>query len=414
MENGIRVSNGCLQEKNGIWQAVFHLNGKYRWKSTGVRIPNAKPTSRVYRDAENAAVAKIPELRLKLIDELQNPRKKAAKNDRTTGDITLGELLEQWLENGAAEEVRRQTFLTYQQYANKRILPFFKEYYPELKAKDITPWIMQDFVNHLKGSGLKNSSIRKYLVPLRNATAYGLDNQLLKYDPLVNYRYNPKRRSIEEKGASDVRKRQAYSKADCLRLLNAMEEDKDAPVCIAVMLALKLGLRREEILGLRFSDINWEESYMEIRNTVTKVFEVVEEEKTKSAASCRRLYFDASMKEFLWSIKEKREFFKGVLGTEYQDTNHVYVRDDGRQYYPDTVNKQLKKFLKKHKLAPIGLHELRHTYCTFLIASGADIKTVQAAMGHNDSRMTVELYAHIVDEKKKAISGAVDGYLKAS
>ena len=70
MENGIHVSNGCLQEKNGIWQAVFHLNGKYRWKSTGVRIPNAKPTSRVYRDAENAAVAKIPELRLKLIDEL--------------------------------------------------------------------------------------------------------------------------------------------------------------------------------------------------------------------------------------------------------------------------------------------------------------------------------------------------------
>ena len=99
---------------------------------------------------------------------------------------------------------------------------------------------------------------------------------------------------------------------------------------------------------------------------------------------------------------------------DHSVSGDLNVIDDGRQYYPDTANKQLKKFLKKHKLAPVGLHELRHTYCTFLIASGADIKTVQAAMGHNDSRMTVELYAHIVDEKKKAISGAVDGYLKAS
>lgn len=414
MENEIKLSAGSLQEKGGIWQAVFHTKGKYIWRSTGVHIPNAKPTSRTYRDAEKAAIAKIPDLRAKVIDLLQNPQKKTTKKEPVVEDITLVDLLAEWLECGAEEEVRRQTRLTYQQYANKRIFPFFKEHYPELRAKDITPWIMQEFVNHLKDGGLKNSSIRKYLVPLRNATAYGLDNQLLKYDPLVNYRYNPKRKTIEDKSASDVRKRTAYSKADCIKLLNAIKADPQVPVRIPILLALKLGLRREEILGLRFSDINWEESYMDIQNTVTKVIEVVEEEKTKSAASCRRLYFDASMKEFLWSVKEKQDFYKSVLGPEYEDTDHVYVRDDGRQYYPDTVNKQLKKFLKKHKLTPVGLHELRHTYCTFLIASGADIKTVQAAMGHSDSRMTVELYAHIVDEKKKSISGAVDEYLKAS
>ena len=79
-------------------------------------------------------------------------------------------------------------------YAKNRIYPFFCENYPDLKASQITPWIMQEFVNHLKDCGLKTSSIRKYLVPLRNATAYGTERQLLLVDPLVNYKYAPQKK----------------------------------------------------------------------------------------------------------------------------------------------------------------------------------------------------------------------------
>ena len=62
-------------------------------------------------------------------------------------------------------------------------------------------------------------------------------------------------------------------------------------------------------------------------------------------------------------------------------------------------------------LPPVGLHELRHTFCTFLISAGIDLKTVQDMMGHSDSRMTMELYAHVVEENKKAASGAIGTYL---
>ncbi len=414
MDNEINISQGCLQEKNGIWQAVFYVNGKNKWKTTGVRIPNAKPSSRLYRDAENTAIAMLPELRAKVLEQLQSPHKKPqAKKKATVEEITLVDLLAEWLEYEAGDEVRKQTLLTYCQYAKKRIYPYFNEQYPELKAKDITPWIMQEFANQLKTDGLKKSSIRKYLVPLRNATAYGLGKHLLEFDPLVNYRYAPKK-SVEEKTASNVRKRKAYTKEECKLLLEAVERDKKAPVCIAILLALKLGLRREEILGLRFRDINFDKNYMDITNTVTKVVEVVEEELTKSSASNRRLYFDDEMKMLLLEVKHRQDYLKSVLGSEYQDTDHVYARDDGAMYYPDTVNKQLKKFLKKHKLPPVGLHELRHTYCTILIASGVDVKTTQSAMGHSDSRMTMEVYTHVVDDKKKSISSAIDSYLKAS
>lgn len=414
MDNEINISQGCVQEKNNTWQAVFYVNGKYKWKSTGIRIPNAKPSSRLYRDAENAAIAMLPELRAQVLEQLQNPHKKPqTKKKDPVEEITLVDLLAEWLEYEAGDEVRKQTLLTYRQYADKRIYPYFKEQYPDLKAKDITPWIMQEFANQLKADGLKKSSIRKYLVPLRNATAYGLSKHLIEFDPLVNYRFAPKK-SVEEKTATSARKRKAYTKDECKPLLEAVERDKKAPICIAILLALKLGLRREEILGLRFRDINFDENYMDITNTVTKVVEVVEEEMTKSSASNRRLYFDDEMRSFLLEIKNRQDYLKSVLGSEYQHTDHVYARDDGAMYYPDTVNKQLKKFLKKHKLPPVGLHELRHTYCTILIASGVDVKTAQAVMGHSDSRMTMEVYTHVVDDKKKSVTSVIDGYLKAS
>ena len=409
----INVSQGSLQEKNGIWQVVFYVNGKYKWRSTGIRVPNAKSTSRIYRDAENSAIAKIPDLRAKLISDIQNPKSKAVSKKKERKDITLVGLLEEWLEYEAQDEVRKQTRLTYMRYAKKRIYPFFRENYPDLKACQVTPWIMQEFTNQLKTDGLKKSSIRKYLVPLRNATSYGQSKHMLEVDPLVNYRYAPKK-SVLEKTASSASKRKAYTKEECKLLMEAVEQDKKAPVCIAILLALKLGLRREEILGLRFRDINFDENYMEIQNTVTKVVAVVEEELTKSSASNRVLYFDDELKAFLLEIKHRQDYMKSVLGSEYRDTDHVYVRDDGVMYYPDTVNKQLKKFLKKHKLPPVGLHELRHTYCTILITSGVDVRTTQAAMGHSDSRMTMEVYTHVVDDKKKSIRSTVDGYLKAS
>lgn len=122
---------------------------------------------------------------------------------------------------------------------------------------------MQEFVNHVKDCGLKTSSIRKYLVPLRNATAFGTERQLLLVDPLVNYKYAPKRK--------------AYSKEECQSLMNAIVKEPNSPVAVPVMLALHLGFRREEILGLRWSDVNMEKRIVTVQNTITKVYAIVTE-----------------------------------------------------------------------------------------------------------------------------------------
>ena len=123
------------------------------------------------------------------------------------------------------------------------------------------------------------------------------------------------------------------------------------------------------------------------------------------------LPFDEQIKKFLEYVKKRQELNKARLGDEYTDTGYVHVKENGKPYYPDVITKQLRKFLVKHQLEPVSLHELRHTFCTVMIAAGKDAKTVQQLMGHADPRMTMGLYAHKVDDKVLATRGTVGDYL---
>ena len=164
-------------------------------------------------------------------------------------------------------------------------------------------------------------------------------------------------------------------------------------------------------MGLRYSDIDFKKKVVRVCNTVTNVVNVVEEENTKSVAGGRTVPIDNWTLNYLQNLRKVQEGNREVLGAEYHVNDYVYVKFDGSRYYPDTCDKQLKKFLKRNNLNKIVLHELRHTFCTMLIARGVDPKTVQAIMGHEDSRMTIDLYSHIVEEKIFSATDAVEFFL---
>lgn len=146
-------------------------------------------------------------------------------------------------------------------------------------------------------------------------------------------------------------------------------------------------------------------------NTVTSVIEVIEEENTKSVSGMRTVPIDDWTLKFLHHVRDVKNQNKETLGAEYQSNDYVYTRWDGRTYYPDTATSQLKKFLRRNKLNKITLHELRHTFCTILISAGKDLKTVQKIMGHKDSRMTIEVYTHAVEDKIFSAADAMEFFL---
>lgn len=406
----MKITGGSLHAKNGFWQVVFYVNHKQKWRSTKIAIPNEDPNSSKYKKSRMEAYKCIEMLKKQLQYDLEHPIAKI-KGEKIKEHISLVSLLREWLQDDALEQVRLQTLSTYRNYAEKRIIPFFEQYYPDLEAAALTPQIMHEFTNYMKADKLTNASIRKYLAPVRNALEYGFEKGYLQQDPIAGYRFKPRARQAPDSS----RKKQALSVDACNRLMAAMAADADAPVCVPIMLALHLGLRREEILRLRFRDIDFSAKTLHVQNTRTKVYEIVEEENTKSSASNRILYLDDELVSFLKKIQKKQAQHKLDLGDAYMDAiGYVYVREDGKTYYPDTVEKQLKKFLKKHGLPPVGLHELRHTYCSRLLTGGIDLTTVQHLMGHSDPRMTLGVYAHVSPEKAEQARGAMRRCLESA
>lgn len=405
-----------LQPKNEIWQVVFYVNGKYYWRSTKVRVPNMNQASNLYKNSKNEAAALIPVLKEQLIKKLENPNAPQQTPIKQKKKITVVELIKDWLEVSAALEVRASTYSTYVMYAKHRIYPFFNTYYPDLAAEEITHEIMLEFIRTMKADGLKKNSIKKYLVPIRNAYNSAEDDGIIEKNPVGDFQYKPKRKTKQDQ-ETKVTDRKAYNKRQCVALQEAIEKEIDKPIVIAVVLAYKLGMRREEILGLRFSDFllfdNDDEGAVTVANTVTRVTRVIEEKDTKSSAGARTIPLDAWTVKYIKALKARYHQMKQD-DPNWDNHGYVFVRDDGQRYYPTSVTKLLSNFLKRNNLEKITLHELRHTFCTNAIASGLDATTVQYLMGHEDSRMTIDLYSHPSLEKILGCAEQLHGYVNAA
>ena len=322
----MKITGGSLHAKNGFWQVVFYVNHKQKWRSTKIAIPNEDPNSSKYKKSRMEAYKCIEMLKKQLQYDLEHPIAKI-KGEKIKEHISLVSLLREWLQDDALEQVRLQTLSTYRNYAEKRIIPFFEQYYPDLEAAALTPQIMHEFTNYMKADKLTNASIRKYLAPVRNALEYGFEKGYLQQDPIAGYRFKPGARQAPDSS----RKKQALSVDACNRLMAAMAADADAPVCVPIMLALHLGLRREEILGLRFRDIDFSAKTLHVQNTRTNVYEIVEEENTKSSASNRILYLDDELVSFLKKNSKKAGPAQAGPGRRLYGRDRVCVCPGGRK-----------------------------------------------------------------------------------
>ena len=396
MQEQERFTKGGLTEKNGIWQATFYdrLRKKTIFRTTGIPVGTGK---RGKENSKKAAMVAQQEIRATL--GLQ-PVKKG-----TTRAVT--DMLKLWLKKAEQEGLVSQATLdAYRLYSDKRIIPFFQERYPNLLLKDLTHAIMRDYANYCKDGGLTADSVRKYMAPIKATCAYCFDQNLISKNPLADFKYSPKGCK-----SSDTKKR-ALSAEEIENLYEAIDSDFQQPVVLPILLALECGLRREEILGLKYASVSLGDNSLEVKDTVTKIVSVVRSEKTKTEAGMRTVYFSERTKKAIELFASKKERNKLLLKEGYNECDYVYVTEEGNAYYPDSVTKQLSRFLKKHKLASFSLHELRHTYCTMLFQAGFDMKTAQYLMGHKDIRMTMDLYNHAIPEKAQYSKDLVENFLK--
>lgn len=177
-----------------------------------------------------------------------------------------------------------------------------------------------------------------------------------------------------------------------------LDAAKTEPINIRLLIELALftGMRRGEIVGLKWSDINFDKQCLSVKRSIYKPKgEKSIEKEPKSHSSFRTIAIPNQLCETLKEYKKSQEQYSLSLAT-WQNIDYIFTDDSGSVMNPQTPTKQFSHFLDRHNIRHLKFHCLRHTSATILLSIGCDIKTVSARLGHS-SIDTTNIYIHVLE-----------------
>ena len=167
---------------------------------------------------------------------------------------------------------------------------------------------------------------------------------------------------------------------------------------LPVFICAYLGLRRGELCGLRWSDVDLEHQTITIENTRTQAGKKEIEKGTKTASSTRTLYLPDTLCDMLKAAKEHQQACRAEYKNAYDDNDYVVVMEDGRPFRPNYLSELFGKFLADNDLPKIVLHELRHTFASLSNQAGIPAYNIGKALGHSTPATTQKIYTHLLDQ----------------
>ena len=360
---------GSLQIKNKIYQAVLSYKQDNKWKTKWVstKVPAVKGNKK-------QAQAKLEEIRKQFQEEINSDH---IDNE----EILFIDYMKKWLKMIKAS-VEETTYNGYKGVVNGRMTDYFQN--KNITLQNIKPKHIQEFYQYLLDEGLSGNTVKHYHANIRKALQYAMKTDIILSNPADKVDL-PK---IEEY------KPKFYTSDEVKTLLNEVIGTK---LEIPVIIDCFYGFRRSEVIGLKWSAVDLEKETITINHTITQSNgKLIIRDKTKTKSSKRTLPLEPIVKSFLLELKEKQEKNKQLCGNSYnQDYLEYICVDDGNIIRPDYVTETFLKLLKKKKLKQIRFHDLRHTCASILLKNGANMKEIQAWLGHSNYNTTANLYAHL-------------------
>ena len=361
---------GSLQIRNKIYQAVlsFKQNNKWKTKWVSTKVPAVKGNKKL-------ANAKLEEIRLKFQEEINS---ESIDDDK----LQFIDYMKKWLKM-IKSSVEETTYIGYEGVINGRMTDYFGN--KDITLQDIKPKHIQDFYSHLLEEGLSGNTVKHYHANIRKALQYAMRTDIIPSNPADKVelpkiqKYNPS----------------FYTSDEVKGLLSEVVGTK---LEIPVMIDCFYGFRRSEVIGLKWSAIDFEKKTITINHTITQSNgKLIIRDKTKNNSSRRSLPLEPIVETFLLELKEKQEENKKLCGNSYNKEwlEYICVDDCGNLIRPDYVTETFLKLLKKRKLKQIRFHDLRHTCASILLKNGANMKEIQAWLGHSTYNTTADIYAHL-------------------
>lgn len=195
---------------------------------------------------------------------------------------------------------------------------------------------------------------------------------------------------------------------ESIKLANELEKEENIVVKTALMTCLYMGLRRSELAGLQWQDIDFENNLMKIRRSMHREKEIGLYYKcTKTESSKREISMperlSQQLKEYFDWWKEHRPYY-----IEEQFEFALFKNESMVPYSPNIYLTWLRKILKKANLTKVTLHSLRHTNISLQLMVGIDMKTVAGRVGHSQTSTTSDIYSHFLRTSDRNASNIID------
>jgi len=361
---------GHLQEKKGLFYIVLSYSDrdgkrKTKWVPTGLPIKGNK------RKAETM---------------LQEARKTfVADYVPVAEDMLFVDYLTEWLEI-AKGSVALTTYASYSSMVKNTIIPYFKP--KELTLIGLQPRDIQEFyTQQLKR--VKASSVIHYHVIIHRALKYAVRTDLIPTNPA-------------DKIDRPKMERFVGSFYDSDEMNSLFEAAAGTRLELPILLGAFYGLRRSEVIGLKWDAIDFANETITIRHTVTTCNldgkqVLVASDTTKTKSSMRTLPLVQVFKERLLDVKAKQEQNMKLCGRSYNKEylGYICVDEMGNLLKPGYLTTSFPLLLEKNGLRKIRFHDLRHSCASLLLANGVPMKQIQEWLGHSDFSTTANIYAHL-------------------
>jgi integrase len=381
---------GSLQTKNNQWYAVLNLyvdgKRKPKWVNTGLVAPgNKRAANQALKDTIQEYEERERQVTPQIIEDL------------------FADYMKNWL-NTAKTSVQPTTMQSYSQMVNGRIDKYFRPL--GIKLGELQPLHIHEFYQGILQEGRTTNTVIHYHAIIRKALNQAFKLGLIPSNPADRVDRPKKNKFTAEH----------YSREEVATLLEATSDD---PLNIAIYVGAYYGLRRSEVLGLRWKSLNFDQKTITVEHKVVELevdgeFVPVGMDCLKTASSYRTLPMIPEVEKRLLFEKEKQEFFRKLFKKVYcKDWNgYVCVDQQGNIMRPNYVSEHFAWLLDKYGLRKIRFHDLRHTCASFLVQNKIQMKQVQEWMGHSDISTTGNIYSHLDFDSKLESADAIGSIIR--
>ena len=388
---------GSLIERYGKYYAVFNVkNTNGKWAKKYVK------TGLEFKPENESAAQSILENEIKMyleakpieVETFQTSNKtisiKADKN-KTLFSSFVNEWMKKKENEARTDEV---TDYFYHNICSNYIIPYFKE--RKTYLEDIDYHILQEFVDYERNKDKKPlcpSSLKKLKITLRLILKDARMQRLIIDDP-SEFIVLPKQ----------SRRLPTFYNEE--QLTELFEKIKGDYIYNIIYVTVLYGLRRSEVLGLKWDSVDFENKLVTIKHTVVRTNKIVEKDRTKTDSSFRTFPMSKEIENLLLNLREEENKNRSKYKDNYTENDYIFKWPDGTMFNPDQITRRFVGLLKKYGLPPIRFHDLRHSCASLLMSKGFQLKDVQEWLGHADIETTANIYGHLDQSRKKELMNA--------